>query len=63
MRDNVSQPTCEEVTGMGLKKHGTGEVVHTDAEHAKIASKGWTEEDAKALREENRKADETEESK
>lgn len=38
---------------VGLVKHGTGEVIPEDEQEQKTASKNWTEEDRKALAEEN----------
>lgn len=43
----------EGVMTMGLRKHGTGEILPEPDEDQKTAAKQWTEEDEEALREEN----------
>lgn len=49
----------EEVSTTGITKHGAGDILREpeDVAVAKVASSDWTEEDAKALDEENANAD------
>jgi len=46
---------CEEVTQMGLRKHGTGEILTDEDDLQKEAAKDWTDEDQAALDAENEK--------
>ncbi len=42
---------------MALTKHGVGDVLPEDGDNQKTAAKNWTQEDSKALAEENAEAD------